>query len=65
MGVGARFMKRKRWRRWFGQSDRFYQLVDSFGAAQAGVGAMKCEDGQSAFLVVSGFACFVMRDYYL
>jgi hypothetical protein len=26
---------------------------------------MKCEDGQSAFLVVNGFTFFVTRDYYL
>lgn len=41
------------------------QLVASFGAAQAGGGAMKCADGRGAFLVVNGFTCFVTCDYYL
>jgi hypothetical protein len=35
------------------------QLIASFGAAQAGGGAMKYADGRGAFLVVNGFTYFV------
>jgi hypothetical protein len=39
-------------------------LLTSFGAAQAGGGAMKYADGRGAFLVVNGFTYFVTCDYY-
>jgi hypothetical protein len=41
------------------------QLVASFGAAQAGGGAMKCTDGRGAFLVMNRFTCFVTRDLFI
>jgi LysR substrate binding domain len=41
-----------------------YQVLASFGATQAGGGAMKYADGRGAFLVVNGFTC-VTCNYYL